>query len=173
LHPGINVIYRDLASEPALHLTGEHLAAWQGAGADNSVLADDLSMGNAYMKELLESEIIVIETPMYNLTIPTPLKACIDRVALAGKTFRYTANGPEGLLQNKQAFIASARGGVYSLGSPAAAPKHQESYLTGLLGFLGISDTTVVRSEVVAFGPEAKDAELAQARNDIAAISAD
>jgi len=172
LHPGINVIYRDLASDPALHLSGEHLAAWQGGGANNSALVDDLSKGNAYMEELLKSEIIVIGAPMYNLTIPTPLKAWIDRVALAGKTFRYTANGPEGLLQNKQAFIASARGGVYSPGSPAAALEHQESYLIGLLGFLGISDTTVVRAEGVAFGPEAKDAAIAQARNNIAAIGA-
>jgi FMN-dependent NADH-azoreductase len=109
---------------------------------------------------------------MYNLSIPTPLKAWIDRIAVAGKTFRYTATGPEGLLKNKRAFIASARGGVYSAGSPAAALEHQESYLIGLLAFLGVTDVTVVRAEGIAMGPEAKDAAVARALADIAAISA-
>jgi FMN-dependent NADH-azoreductase len=106
------------------------------------------------------------------LSIPTPLKAWIDRIAVAGKTFRYTAAGPEGLLKGKRAFIASARGGVYSAGSPAAGLEHQESYLIGLLAFLGITDVTVVRAEGIAMGPEAKKAAVAEALADIAAISA-
>ena len=109
---------------------------------------------------------------MYNLSIPTPLKARIDRVAVAGKTFRYAATGPEGLLQGKKAFIASARGGVYSAGSPAAALEHQESYLIGLLAFLGVIDVTVVRAEGLALGAQAKDAAISQALTDIAALSA-
>jgi FMN-dependent NADH-azoreductase len=172
LHPGSKVIYRDLARDPALHLGGEHLAAWQGAGAKDGLLTEDLFKGTAYLQELLESQIIVIGTPMYNLTIPTPLKAWIDRIALAGKTFHYTANGPEGLLKNKRAYIASSRGGIYSPGSPAAPLEHQESYLTALLGFLGISDTTVFRAEGLAISAQAKDAAVAQALEDIAAINA-
>jgi FMN-dependent NADH-azoreductase len=121
---------------------------------------------------LFAADILVIGTPMYNLSIPTSLKAWIDRISIAGKTFQYTATGPEGLLKNKKAIIASARGGVYSDGSPAAAFEHPESYLTGLLGFLGVTDVTVVRAEGLAFGPEAKTSALTQAIAQIAALPA-
>jgi FMN-dependent NADH-azoreductase len=172
LHPDAKVTYRDLAADPALHLTGAHMAARMGATSDDATLNDDLVKGNAYMNELFAAEVIVIGAPMYNLSIPTPLKAWIDRVAVAGKTFRYTATGPEGLLKGKKAFIASARGGVYSAGSPAAALEHQESYLIGLLAFLGVTDVQVVRAEGIAFGPEVKAAAIAHALEDIAAIEA-
>jgi FMN-dependent NADH-azoreductase len=171
LHPGIQVTYRDLAADPALHLTGAHMAARMGAASDDAVINADLVKGNAYMDELFAADILVIGAPMYNLSIPTPLKAWIDRIAVAGKTFQYTANGPEGLMKNKKAYIASARGGVYSAGSPAAALEHQESYLTGLLAFLGVTDVQVVRAEGIAFGPEAKEAAVARALEDIAAIT--
>ncbi len=172
LHPDLRVVVRDLAADPALHLSGAHMAAFQGAPTDDATITADLLKGNAYMDELFASDILVIGAPMYNLSIPTPLKAWIDRVAVAGKTFRYTATGPEGLLQGKKAFIASARGGVYSAGSPAAALEHQESYLIGLLAFLGVVDVTVVRAEGLALGAQAKDAAISQALADIAALSA-
>jgi FMN-dependent NADH-azoreductase len=172
LHPDIKVTYRDLAADPALHLTGAHMAARMGATSDDATLNDDLVKGNAYMDELFAADVLVIGAPMYNLSIPTPLKAWIDRVAVAGKTFRYTATGPEGLLKGKKAFIASARSGVYSAGSPAAALEHQETYLIGLLAFLGVTDVKVVRAEGMAFGPEAKEAAIAHALEDIAAIAA-
>jgi FMN-dependent NADH-azoreductase len=172
LHPDIEVTYRDLAADPALHLTGAHMAARMGATSDDATLNDDLVKGNAYMDELFAADVLVIGAPMYNLSIPTPLKAWIDRVAVAGKSFRYTATGPEGLLKGKKAFIASARGGVYSAGSPAAALEHQETYLIGLLAFLGVTDVKVVRAEGMAFGPEAKEAAIAHALEDIAAIAA-
>ncbi len=171
-YPNLTVIARDLASDPALHLSGAHMAAFQGAVVDDATMTADLIKGNAYMDELIAADIIVIGAPMYNLSIPSSLKAWIDRIAIAGKTFQYTATGPEGLLKNKRAFIASARGGVYSAGSPAAALEHQESYLIGLLAFLGITDVTVVRAEGIAFGPEAKEAAVSQALDTIAAIPA-
>lgn len=172
LHLDIRVTYRDLAADPALHLTGAHMAARMGATSDDATINADLVKGNAYMDELLAADVLVIGAPMYNLSIPTPLKAWIDRVAVAGKTFQYTATGPQGLLKGKTAFIASARGGVYSAGSPAAALEHQESYLIGLLAFLGVTDVKVVRAEGIAFGPEAKDAAIAKALQDIEAIAA-
>ena len=172
LHPDLRVVVRDLAADPALHLSGAHMAAFQGAPTHDATITADLLKGNAYMDELFASDILVIGAPMYNLSIPTPLKAWIDRVAVAGKTFRYTATGPEGLLQGKKVFIASARGGVYSAGSPAAALEHQESYLIGLLAFLGVVDVTVVRAEGLALGAQAKDAAISQALADIAALSA-
>ncbi|WP_457422096.1 FMN-dependent NADH-azoreductase [Roseateles sp. P5_E7] len=172
LHPDIRVTYRDLAADPALHLTGAHMAARMGATSDDATINADLVKGNAYMDELFAADVLVIGAPMYNLSIPTPLKAWIDRVAVAGKTFQYTATGPQGLLKGKKAFIASARGGVYSAGSPAAALEHQESYLIGLLAFLGVTDVKVVRAEGIAFGPQAKDAAIAKALQDIEAIAA-
>jgi FMN-dependent NADH-azoreductase len=172
LHPGLQVVYRDLAADPALHLTGAHMAARMGATSDDATINADLVKGNAFMDELFAADILVIGAPMYNLSIPTPLKAWIDRIAVAGKTFQYTATGPVGLLTNKKAFIASARGGVYSAGSPAAALEHQESYLLGLLAFIGVTDVKVVRAEGIAFGPEAKEAAIAHALEDIAAIAA-
>jgi FMN-dependent NADH-azoreductase len=172
LHADMEVTYQDLAADPALHLTGAHMAARMGATSDDAAINADLIKGNAYMDELFAADILVIGAPMYNLSIPTPLKAWIDRVAVAGKTFRYTATGPEGLLKGKKAFIASARGGVYSAGSPAAALEHQETYLLGLLAFLGVTDVQVVRAEGIAFGPEAKEAAIAHALEDIAAIAA-
>ena len=148
------------------------MAAFQGAVIDDATITADLIKGNAYMDELFAADILVIGAPMYNLSIPTPLKAWIDRIAVAGKTFRYTANGAEGLLKNKKAFIASARGGIYSAGSPAAALEHQERYLIGLLAFLGITDVTVVRAEGIAMSPEAKEAAVARALEEVAAIAA-
>jgi FMN-dependent NADH-azoreductase len=172
LHPGLKVVSRDLAADPALHLSGAHLAASQGAASDDATITADIVKGNAYMDELFAADILVIGAPMYNLSIPTPLKAWIDRIAVAGRTFRYTAKGPEGLLKNKKAFIASARGGIYSAGSPAAAFEHQESYLTGLLAFLGVTDVTIVRAEGIALGPDAREAAIARALEDVAAIAA-
>lgn len=172
LHPDSKVIYRDLGQDPALHLSLEHLSAWQGTVAKDPMLVNDLFKGNSYLQELLDSQIVVIGAPMYNLTIPSTLKSWIDRVAISGKSFQYTATGPEGLLKGKQAYIASSRGGVYSPGSPAAALEHQESYLIGLLGFLGVTDTRVVRAEGLAVSPEAKDEAINRALQEIATIGA-
>jgi FMN-dependent NADH-azoreductase len=172
LHPDIRVTYRDLAADPVLHLTGAHIAARMGAASDDASINADLLKGNAFIDELIAADVLVIGVPMYNFSIPTPLKAWIDRVAVAGKTFRYTANGPEGLLKHKKVFLASARGGVYSAGTPMAAFEHQESYVIGVLAFLGVTDVTVVRAEGIATGPEAKEAAVARALEDIAAITA-
>lgn len=172
LHPDIRITYRDLAADPALHLTGAHMAIRAGAPNEDATLNADLLKGNAYLDELLAADVLVIGAPMYNFAIPTPLKSWVDRIAVAGKTFQYTATGPVGLLKGKRAFIASARGSVYPAGSPAAANDHQESYLIGLLSFLGVTDVKVVRAEGLAFGPEAKEAAVASALEDIAAITA-
>lgn len=172
LYPRIKVISRDLAADPVLHLSGAHLAARQGVSSIDAIMDADVAKGNAYMDELIAADIVVIGAPMYNFSIPTPLKAWIDRVVVAGKTFRYTDKGPEGLLKGKKVFIASSRGSVYPAGSSAASVEHQESYLIGLLNFLGVTDVTVVRAEGLAFGPEAKDAAIAGALDDIAAIEA-
>jgi FMN-dependent NADH-azoreductase len=172
LHPGINVVRRDLAADAALHLSPGHLAAWQGGTVEDAALGLDLAKGGAYLEELLAGDIIVIGAPMYNFSIPSQLKAWIDRVVIAGKTFRYGASGAEGLLKNKKVFIASSRGNVYTAGSPAAAFEHHESYLTGVLSFIGLTDVTIIRAEGLAFGAEAKEAAMLKARANIAAMAA-
>jgi hypothetical protein len=104
------------------------------------------------MNDFLGADIIVIGAPMYNFSIPSQLKAWIDRIAVAGKTFRYTEKGPEGLAKGKKVIIVSARGGIYSDGAPAAALDFQENYLRGVFGFLGITDIEFVR-EGLNYGP--------------------
>ena len=172
LYRGLKVRHRDLAADAALHLSSAHLAAWQGAPVDDALLGADLAKGGAYLEELLGADIVVIGAPMYNFSIPSQLKAWIDRVVVAGKTFRYGANGAEGLLKNKKVLIASSRGNIYAPGSPAASFEHHESYLIGVLSFIGLTDVTVVRAEGVAFGQEAKEAAMLKARQHIAAIAA-
>jgi len=172
LHPDIQVTYRDLEADAALHLSSAHLAAWQGGAVEDLLLGADLAKGGGYLEELFAADIIVIGAPMYNFSIPSQLKAWIDRVVVAGKTFRYGANGAEGLLKNKKVFIASSRGSVYAAGSPAAALEHHESYLTGVLSFIGLTDVTIVRAEGLAFGAEAKEAAMLKARENIAAMAA-
>jgi FMN-dependent NADH-azoreductase len=172
LYPGLAVTHRDLSADAALHLSSAHLAAWQGQAVEDASLGADLAKGGAYLEELIAADIIVIGAPMYNFSIPSQLKAWIDRVVVAGKTFRYGASGAEGLLKNKKVFIASSRGNVYAAGSPAAAFEHHESYLTGVLSFIGLTDVTIVRAEGLAFGEEAKQAAMSKARENIAAMAA-
>jgi FMN-dependent NADH-azoreductase len=173
LRPDISVVRRDLATDTALHLSGAHLAAWQGGSVQDAELETDLAKGNAYLDEVFAADIIVIGAPMYNFSVPSQLKAWIDRVVIAGKSFRYGPNGAESLLpKNKKVLIASTRGGVYTGGTPAAALEHHESYLTGVLSFIGLSDVTIIRAEGIALGAAAKEASVAQARENIAAMAA-
>jgi FMN-dependent NADH-azoreductase len=109
---------------------------------------------------------VVVGAPMYNFTIPTQLKAWIDRVAQAGRTFTYTAEGPKGLATGKTVIVASTRGGAYSA---LPALDHQESYLRTIFGFFGITDVRFVRAEGMAMGDAAKAAGLASAEADIQA----
>jgi FMN-dependent NADH-azoreductase len=172
LHPGARVIRRDLVVDAAMHLSDAHMAVFQGGEVGNEALGQDLATGGAYVDELFAADIIVIGAPMYNFTIPTQLKAWVDRVCVAGRTFKYGANGPEGLVTGKKVYVASARGGIYTGDSPAAAMEHQESYLKGVLAFIGLTDVTIIRAEGLALGEEAKTASIAGAKAEIQAIAA-
>ncbi|QIX97130.1 FMN-dependent NADH-azoreductase [Cedecea sp. FDAARGOS_727] len=172
LHPNATVIYRDLVEAPALHLSDKHIAAFQGAEVTDAALGADLAVGGAYIDDLFAADVIVLGVPMYNFSIPSQLKAWIDRVCVAGRTFQYGANGPEGLLpKGKKVFIASSRGGQYTGDSPVAFLEHQETYLKAVLGFIGLTDVTVIRAEGVSRGDEVKNAALAEAKEQIAALS--
>jgi len=172
LHPDAKVIYRDLAVDAPLHLSGRHMAAFQGGAVSDPLLSADVAVGSTYIDELFAADIIVIGAPMYNFSIPSQLKGWIDRVAVAGRTFRYDQNGVEGLVKGKKLFIASSRGGRYTGDSPMAVFDHHETYLKSMLGFIGITDVTVIRAEGINFGDEAKATAVAKARAEIAALPA-
>jgi FMN-dependent NADH-azoreductase len=139
--PGLHIDYRDLDANPLPHLTGDVLS-----GANTVGQAE----GGRLLEQFLSSDVIVIGAPMYNFGIPSTLKAWIDRIAVAGKTFRYTEGGPEGLAGGRQVIVASGRGGIYGNG-PA---DFQENYLRQVFSFLGISDVEFVRAEGVAYSPQ-------------------
>ena len=129
------------------------------------------NLSAADLDEFLSSDIVVIGAPMYNFSFPSQLKAWLDRLSVAGKTFRYTENGPQGLVEGKRVIIASSRGGVYSEGSPAEALDYQETYIKAFFNFIGVTDITFVRAEGIAFGPEARQAALDNAAAQIAQLA--
>ena len=169
--PGLEVIYRDLAAAPLAHLSGAHLAA-QGATPESPTLQQDLAASQAVLKEFLAADIVVIGAPMYNFTIPTQLKAWIDRILVAGKTFRYGAEGPVGLAGNKRVIIAISRGGVYGPGTPAAVLEHLETYLRGVFGFIGVANLELIVAEGLMIGTEQREQSMQRALQAAAALRA-
>lgn len=149
--PALNVIRYDLDAEPLPHLNAQALARFDAAQAER---------GDRALADFLAADVVVIGAPMYNFSVPSTLKAWIDRVAVAGKTFRYTADGPEGLATGKRAILAISQGGVHENGS---ASDFQESYLRFVLGFLGITDIDVVRAQGVSLSSVHRGQALAAA----------
>jgi FMN-dependent NADH-azoreductase len=161
--PGLTVTTRDLAANPLSHLSGAHLAAAQGAVPETSAQQQDVLASQKVLDEFLAADIVVIGAPMYNFTVPSQLKAWIDRILVAGKTFRYTAGGPEGLAGNKRVIIAISRGGFYGPNSPAAAAEHVETYLRTVFGFIGVKNLEIIAAEGINIGPEQREKSLAGA----------
>ena len=163
-HPGTQVTYLDLAVNAPNHFTMDAMAPRTG---QTDGLTEAQKRENAVSEQLvsqfLAADVVVIGAPFYNFGIPTQLKAWIDRIAQPGRTFQYTANGPEGLAKGKTVIIASTRGGVYSTSEGGRAMEHQESYLQTVLGFFGVTDVRFVRAEGVAMGDAAKAAALESA----------
>lgn len=131
-----------------------------------------LALSDTLIGELEAADTIVLAVPMHNFSIPSTLKAWVDHIARAGRTFRYTEKGPEGLLTGKKVFIFVARGGVYSGASPAAALNFQETYLRAVLGFIGLKDVSVVSVEGLAMGPDAATAARARAVSEAERLAA-
>jgi FMN-dependent NADH-azoreductase len=169
LHPGLNVEYLDLAAEPVGHLTAHHLGPIDAA-PDH--LKADIGAGYGALQQFLDADIVVIGAPMYNFSISSQLKAWIDRVSVAGKTFKYTETGPVGLAGGKTVIVASSRGGFYGDGAAAAFLDHQETYLRGVFGVFGITDVIFIRAEGVNVGPEFRAKGIEAARTEIAKIGA-
>jgi len=173
LHPGATVTYRDLADAPAAHLSPAHIAAWFGATPSDPAVIADLATGQAILDELFAADIIVIGAPMYNFTLPTQLKAWIDRILITGKTFKYNEQGmPVGLVPaGKKVFIASSRGGMYAEGAPTSFLDHQETLIKAALTFIGLTDITFIRAEGLAI-PGQKEPSVAAAKTQIESLAA-
>jgi FMN-dependent NADH-azoreductase len=160
--PGLEVTHRDLSLAPLSHLSGGHLAAAQGAVPD-APLQQDLAAGQAMLDEFLAADIVVIGAAMYNFTVPSQLKAWIDRILVAGKTFRYSDKGVEGLAGDKRVIIAISRGGLYGADMPSAAAEHVETYLRTVFAFIGIANPEIIVAEGIKIGPEQREKALAGA----------
>jgi FMN-dependent NADH-azoreductase len=160
--PGLDIVYRDLTSAPLAHLSGHHLAAAQGA-VPEAALLPDIAASQAVLEEFLAADIVVIGAPMYNFTIPSQLKAWIDRILVAGKTFKYDAQGVQGLAGNKRVIIAVSRGGFYGADTPMAALEHLETYLRGVFGFIGVKNLEFIAADGIQVGPEHREKALAGA----------
>ena len=167
--PGSSLMLRDLGSEPVPHLTRERFAAFSTPAERRS---DDQARvtgeSDQLIAELKQADVIVLAVPMYNFGIPSTLKAYIDHVARAGETFRYTADGPVGLLTGKKAYVFSTRGGVHA-GTPRDL---QTDYLRLILGFMGINDVEFVYAEGIAMGDEQRASALAEAETRINRLAA-
>ena len=157
------VVYRDLAATPVAHLSAAYLAAQAAGVQHDQMLQEDLSLGESVLDEFLAAETIVVGAPMYNFGVPSQLKAWIDRILVAGKTFHYTASGVEGLAGGKRVILALSRGGYYGPETVMVDCEHQESYLKAIFRFLGITDLQIIRAEGVAYGPEFREKSLQQA----------
>ena len=167
-HPDGTVVTRDLAANPIPHLTAERFGAFttpaeQRTTEQQAVVAES----DALIAELRAADVVVLGLPLYNFGMPSTLKAYIDHIARAGETFRYTANGPEGLLGGRQVRVFAARGGLYA-GTPLDT---QSSYLRNFLAFLGITDVEFIYAEGLAMGDEKRKSALSQAHARLSALA--
>jgi len=164
--PVSQVIYRDLASDALSHLSSASLvAAGTPAELRDAAQKHEAELAESTLNEFLAADAIVIGAPMYNFTVPTQLKAWIDRIAVAGMTFAYDENGPKGLAGGKKVVIVSTAGGIHA--GQASGVAH-EDYLQFVLRFLGIGDIEVVRAQGLAYGEEPRATALAEAQKQIA-----
>ncbi len=162
-HPGGHVVKRDLSADPVPHLTAERFQAFlsqpEARTAEQRVVSD---YSDSLISELQAADTIVFAVPMYNFSVPSTLRAYFDHIARAGVTFRYTANGPEGLLKGKKAYVFITRGGFYANGVDTQTP-----YLKQFLGFIGITDVQFVYAEGLGMGDDVRQQSLNAAHQTI------
>jgi FMN-dependent NADH-azoreductase len=168
-NPGASVTVRDLASQPVPHLDAAQFSAFTAKPEERTVEQQAAAnYSEALIAELKAADVIVLGLPLYNFGLPSTLKAYFDQIGRAGHTFKYTAQGPVGLLSGKKAFVFAARGGLYE-GTPRDT---QTSYVRDFLGFMGITDVDFVYAEGLAISEESKNASLARAHRKIEDITA-
>ena len=173
-HPDTTVDYLDLAVDTPNHFDANALGIKVGVQAEpTEAQKRENAVSEKLVSQFLAADVIVVGAPLYNFSIPTQLKAWIDRLAQIGRTFKYTDKGPVGLAGGKTVIVASSRGGIYSTSEGGQAAEHQESYLKVVFGFFGITDVRIVRAEGLAMGEAPKAAAIESARADIRAATAE
>jgi FMN-dependent NADH-azoreductase len=168
-NPDATIVHRDVGASPLPHLTHETVAAIKGEPVSPAEL-EARALSDTLVAELQQADVILIASPMYNFGISSTLKSWFDHIARAGVTFRYTENGPEGLLKGKKTIAILSRAGFYSEG-PGAVMDGQEPYLRAMLGFVGLDDVTWIRAEKLAFGPDVAGAAIEEAAAALGAIA--
>ncbi|MGO4810140.1 FMN-dependent NADH-azoreductase [Cupriavidus sp. 2MCAB6] len=169
-HPEATLTVRDLDQDAPAHLSNALLPVLGGPKDGlNALQESELQRTEAFLKEFLEADVLVVGVPQYNFSIPSQLKSWIDRIAQAGRTFKYTETGPVGLAGGKRVIVVSSRGGVRQ---DANALDLHEQTVDVVFRFLGITDITYVRAHGLAMGPEAREASLASANSAVAALAA-
>lgn len=169
-HPGTEVERLDLAVDTPPHFSADSMGIRRPAqGQISEAEQRENALAESLVSQFLASDVIVVGAPLYNFSIPSQLKAWIDRLAQAGRTFRYTENGPEGLAKGKTVIAVLSRGGIYSTSEAGQAMEHQESYLKTVFGFFGITDIRIVRAEGTDLSPESRETALRSAETAIAA----
>ncbi|HDL7808482.1 TPA: NAD(P)H-dependent oxidoreductase [Yersinia enterocolitica] len=168
----VEVTYRDVAADPLPHMSGEYFAATMAPDqAYSPELKAELETGAIVLDEFLAADIIVIGAGLYNFAVPSQLKAWLDRLVVAGKTFRFTPDGKsEGLVTGKRAILAVSRGGFYTGDSPMVSFEHTESHLRSALGFLGVPSEAIT-ADGVATGPDQRTAAIRDAEARIATLN--
>ena len=169
-NPGATYVYRDLVKDTLRHYNAVLRSHGADAPDQTPEQKHELETGKQILDEFLAADTVLIGAPMYNFGVPSQLKAWIDLICVAGVTFKYGANGPEGLCGGKKVIVISSRGGLYGPGSPFEPFDHQEKYLRDVFTFLGVKDITVITAEGVAYGPEKASEAVNAAKAKIAAL---
>jgi FMN-dependent NADH-azoreductase len=171
VRPGITVVERNLDADSIPHLSGATMAALMTPSEKRTKDQDQaVAFADSLIEEVESADTLVLAVPMYNFSVPSTFKAWIDHITRAGRTFRYGAAGPEGLLKGKKVFLIVSRGGVYTGDSPAKPLDFQEPYLRSMLGFLGLDDLTFIHVEGLQVSPESAAAGLDRARKAISVV---
>lgn len=163
LHPAMEIIYRDLVTSPLQHLTASHLARVPD-------VIDDIALGERVLDEFIEADVVVIGVPLYNLSVPSQLKAWIDRIVVPSRTFRYTSRGSEGLAHDKRVILAVARGGHYRQGNTLALYEHAEAYLRSIFAFIGVERLEVIAADGLAVDNAQKEHSIREALKSISVL---
>lgn len=155
------VVYRDLAATPLSHVSGPLLqvmrSQWDKSIPMNQELSAEAMQSESLLAEFLDADLLVVGAPMYNFSVPSTLKAWLDRIVQVGRTFSYGENGnPQGLALGKRVVVVSTRGGPMAGRPHEVLMDHQEAYLKAVFGFLGVAEISVVRAEGIGIGPEAR-----------------
>jgi len=168
-NPDGQVVVRDLATDPVPHLDGERFLSFLAKPEERSAQQQAVvDFSDTLIAQIKDADAIVIGLPMYNFGIPSTLKAYFDHIARAGVSFRYTENGPVGLLGGKKVYIFAARGGLYA----GTAKDSQTTYVRDFLNFIGLSDVEFVYAEGLNMGEERKNAALDSAQQQLERLAA-